>query len=89
VRADGAIFSFASFFQKVAKGVGGAAIGYALGLAGYVANAAQPETAIRMIHNLMTLVPIGIVMVMIVAAMLHTLDRRAHDQILAKLAEGN
>lgn len=89
VRADGAIFSFASFFQKVAKGVGGAAIGYALGLAGYVANAEQPESAVRMIHNLMTLVPIGIVVVMIIAAMLHTLDRKAHDQILARLAEGN
>ncbi len=89
VRADGAIFSFASFFQKVAKGVGGAAIGYALGLAGYIANADQPESAIRMIHNLMTLVPIGIVVVMIIAATLHTLDRKAHERILERLAEGN
>jgi GPH family glycoside/pentoside/hexuronide:cation symporter len=89
VRADGAIFSFASFFQKVAKGVGGAAIGYALGLAGYVANAAQPESAVRTIHVLMTLVPIGIVAVMIAAAMMYRLDRRAHDRILAELAEGN
>lgn len=87
VRADGAIFSFASFFQKVAKGVGGAAIGYALGLAGYVANAEQPESAVAMIHNLMTLVPIGIVIVMIIAASMHTLDRGTHAQIRAKLAE--
>jgi GPH family glycoside/pentoside/hexuronide:cation symporter len=89
VRADGAIFSFASFFQKVAKSIGGAAIGYALALAGYVANAEQPAEVIGAIHNLMTLVPIGIVVVMIIAAMLHTLDRSAHQRILAKLAEGN
>lgn len=89
VRADGAIFSFASFFQKVAKGVGGAAIGYALGIAGYVANSDQPARVIETIHVLMTLVPIGIVLVMIAAASMYGLDRQAHDQIRAQLAEGN
>ncbi len=89
VRADGAIFSFASFFQKVAKGVGGAAIGFALSLAGYVANADQPETAVAMIHTMMTLVPIGIVVIMIIAALMHRLDRTQHDAILAQLADQN
>ncbi|MCP5179040.1 MAG: MFS transporter [Pseudomonadales bacterium] len=87
VRADGAIFSFASFFQKVAKSIGGAGVGFVLALGGYVANQAQSPAAITAILSLMTLVPIGIVLVMIAAAAVHRLDRSAHQAILRQIDE--
>ena len=37
VRADGSIYSMASFFQKLAKAVGGAGVALALGMVGYLA----------------------------------------------------
>lgn len=85
-RADGAIFSFASFFQKLAKAVGGAGVAGALAIAGYVANAPQSEAALATIHNLMTLVPAGIMLVMIVAAACYRLDARTHADIVASLS---
>jgi len=85
LRADGAIFSFASFFQKLAKAVGGAGVAGALAVAGYVANAGQNETSLAAIHNLMTLAPAGIMLVMIVAAAFYRLDERTHASIVASL----
>jgi len=85
LRADGAIFSFASFFQKLAKAVGGAGVAGALAVAGYVANAGQTENALATIHNLMTLAPAGIMLVMIVAAWFYRLDERTHASIVASL----
>ena len=86
VRADGAIFSFASFFQKLAKALGGAGVAFVLGLAGYVANAEQAEAALSTIHALMTLVPMAIVVVMAVAAAFYRLDRARHARIVDALA---
>jgi Na+/melibiose symporter-like transporter len=85
LRADGAIFAFASFFQKLAKAAGGAGVAAALALSGYVANQPQSAAAIAMIHNLMTLAPAGIMLVMIVAARAYRLDRQAHAEIVARL----
>lgn len=88
LRADGAIFSFASFFQKLGKAVGGAGVAAALALGGYIANVEQSESAIRTIHVLMTLVPAGIMVVMIIAARLYPLDEQTHRQIVASLQQG-
>jgi sugar (glycoside-pentoside-hexuronide) transporter len=85
LRADGAIFSFASFFQKLAKAIGGAGVAAALAMVGYVANADQSAAAISAIHNLMTLAPVGIMLVMIVAAWFYRLDEAAHGEIVAQL----
>jgi len=87
LRADGAIFSFASFFQKLGKAVGGAGVAAALAVGGYVANMEQTPSAISTIHVLMTLVPAGIMLVMIVAARLYPLDEKTHRQIVAELHE--
>ena len=76
LRADGAIFSFASFFQKLAKALGGAGVAAALAISGYVANAEQSPASITAIHNLMTLVPAGIMLVMIAAAVTSTSSTR-------------
>ena len=88
LRADGAIFSFASFFQKLAKALGGAGVAAALAVAGYVANVEQSESSLRAIHNLMTLTPAGIMLVMILAARFYRLDERAHREIVRELRAG-
>jgi sugar (glycoside-pentoside-hexuronide) transporter len=87
VRADGAIFATASFFQKLAKTVGGAGVAFILGLAGYVANAPQKAQALEAIHAVLTLVPIAIMLVLILLTRMYTLDRERHAKIVAELAE--
>lgn len=84
-RADGAIFAFASFFQKLAKALGGAGVAAALAISGYVANEAQSAAATAMIHNLMTLAPAGVMLVIIAGACAYRLDRATHARILSEL----
>ncbi|MEM8769841.1 MAG: glycoside-pentoside-hexuronide (GPH):cation symporter, partial [Pseudomonadota bacterium] len=87
LRADGAIFSFSSFFQKLAKAAGGAGVAAVLAMAGYVANVEQTPDALQAIHNLMTLAPAGIMVLMIVAAIFYRLDESTHAKIVAELDE--
>jgi sugar (glycoside-pentoside-hexuronide) transporter len=89
LRADGAIFSFASFFQKLAKALGGAGVAGGLAVAGYVANVEQSETSLRTIHNLMTLAPAAIMIVMIIAARFYRLDESTHAQMISSLRESS
>ena len=86
LRADGAIFSFASFFQKFAKAIGGAGVAGVLAWAGYMANTAQSAASITAIHNLMTLAPAGIMVVMIIAARFYRLDEARHAELVSALA---
>lgn len=86
LRADGAIFGFASFFQKLAKAVGGAGVAGALALAGYVANVEQSEGSLRAIHNMMTLAPALIMLVLIIAARAYRLDAATHQRIVQELS---
>ena len=88
VRADGAIFSMSSFFQKLAKTIGGAGIAGVLALAGYVANAEQSAASLAAIHGLMTLAPAAIMVVMVVAARAYRLDAGAHRRLLAEMDAG-
>ena len=85
VRADGAIFSMSSFFQKLAKTIGGAGIAAVLALAGYVANAEQTAASLAAIHGLMTLAPAAIMVVMVLAARAYRLDAGAHRRLLAEM----
>ncbi|MCB1685943.1 MAG: MFS transporter [Pseudomonadales bacterium] len=85
LRADGAIFSFASFFQKLAKALGGAGVAGVMALAGYVANVEQSGTSLSAIHLMMTLAPGAIMLVMILAAGFYRLDAKTHAQIVADL----
>jgi len=89
VRADGAIFATASFFQKLAKTIGGAGVAFVLGMAGYVANVPQSAQALTAIHGVLTLVPIGIMVVLIVLTKMYTLDRERHAEIVAELANAS
>jgi sugar (glycoside-pentoside-hexuronide) transporter len=85
VRADGAIFSVSSFFQKLAKTLGGAGVAAALASVGYMANTDQSATSLATIHNMMTLAPVAIMLVLIIAAMNYRLDGHTHTRIVAEL----
>ena len=89
LRADGAIFSFASFFQKLAKAMGGAGVAAALAYAGYIANVDQSQASLNAIHNLMTLAPAAIMIVMIVAARFYSLDATRHSEMIEALNTTN
>lgn len=87
VRADGIVFSTASFFQKLAKTIGGAGVAFVLGLSGYVANQPQTEEALTAIHGVLTLVPIGIAVVLVLLTHAYTLDRETHGEIVSELSQ--
>ncbi len=84
-RADGAIFSFASFFQKLAKAVGGAGVAAALAAAGYVANVEQTEASMNAIHLMMTMAPAAVMVLMILVASFYRLDEDTHSEIVAEI----
>jgi sugar (glycoside-pentoside-hexuronide) transporter len=84
-RADGTIFSTASFFQKLAKTIGGAGVALILGLAGYQANQEQTPEALTAIHGVLTLVPIGIMLVLIVLTKIYALDKQTHTELVQAL----
>ena len=86
VRADGAIFATASFFQKLAKTIGGAGVAAILGWLGYVANTTQSEAALAGIHGMLTLGPLVLSVVLVALTHLYKLDRETHQQILDELA---
>ena len=85
VRADGSVFAMSSFFQKLAKALGGAGVAAVLALAGYVANAEQTSASLDAIRGLMTLAPAAIMVVMIAAALAYPLSRQAHAELVAEL----
>jgi GPH family glycoside/pentoside/hexuronide:cation symporter len=85
-RADGAVYSMSSFFQKLAKAVGGAGVATALAAVGYVANQPQSVQTLEMILMLMTIVPIVLMAAMIWLARLYKLDGETHAQMRAELA---
>jgi sugar (glycoside-pentoside-hexuronide) transporter len=87
VRSDGAIYSTASFFQKLAKTIGGAGVALVLGLAGYQANQPQTAGALDAIHGVLTLVPIGIMVILIILTKIYPLDKSAHDALVRELAK--
>jgi len=87
VRADGLIYSVASFVQKVGKMLGGVAVTGMLWMAGYIANAEPTPETIQAIVGLMTWVPAAVVIPLIACAAMHRLDEATHRQIVAELAE--
>ena len=89
IRADGSIYSMASFFQKLAKALGGAGVALGLGMAGYIAKETQNPDTLARIHEMFTLVPLILMVVLIVLARLHPLDEQAHARIKQALASSS
>ena len=87
VRADGVILASATFFQQLAGAFAGAGAAATLAWFGYVANAAQSAASLDAICALMTLAPIAIMIVLIVACTFYRLDAQTHGRIRAELLE--
>ena len=87
VRADGLIYSTASFVQKLAKAAGGAAVTGMLAAYGYVANTVQDDATVDSIVGLMTWVPALMVVPLIGFALMHKLDEATHRKLVRELAE--
>lgn len=63
-RAEAALASMNTFFAKVSIGIAGAIPGFLLGLSGFVQNSDnQPDSVIRMLISLVTIVPAVCVLV--------------------------
>ena len=86
VRADGLVYSVASFVQKLAKAAGGAGVLFMLGYFGYVANTEASVGSLTAIVGLMSWVPALIVLPLLMFAVAHRLDEATHRQIVAELA---
>ena len=84
-RADGAVYSSASFFQKLAKAIGGAGVALALGAAGYVANTEQTPETLEAVKQMLTLVPVALMTLALVLAKFYWLDSELHGRIRAEL----
>ena len=86
-RAEGAVYSTASFFQKLGKAFGGAGAGFALGLAGFAANRDQSPESLWAILALLTLAPATIMLAIAVAARFYHLDAETHARIVSELKQ--
>ncbi len=87
VRADGVIYSTASFFQKVGKAVAGTAIPAVLALTGFVANQAQSAEVLGGILLCIAVIPFVANLALLLIPFVYKLDATAHGQIVRELKE--
>ena len=87
VRADGVVFSTASFFQKLGKALGGWAVAALLAWFGYVANQPQSAESLHGILVLMSICPLLVNVVLLAATFLYRLDGETHERIVRELRE--
>lgn len=76
-RTEGLIFSGASLASKIGSGLGGAVVGWALSMGGYVGGLeTQSESAIGVIKALFIVVPLVLAVLQIGLMLLYTLDKK-------------
>ena len=85
IRVEGLILSTASFFQKIAKAVGGAGVAGALAFFGFVAHAEQSGETLEAILWAMSVAPLVVQVLLVVVSFAYRLDERAHGRIVAEL----
>jgi glycoside/pentoside/hexuronide:cation symporter, GPH family len=85
-RATGLTFSAGSLSFKFGTGVAGALTGWVLSLTGYVANTAQPATALLGIRLLMSLLPAVAAVAAVVTLRFYPVDQAVLEQIEEDLA---
>ena len=86
-RADGVIFSTASFFQKLGKALGGWAVAALLAWFGYIANQPQNPETLHGILVLMSVCPLLVNVVLLGVTFFYRLDGKTHERIVAELRE--
>lgn len=85
VRADGAIYATASFFQKLAMAIGGALAGLILAGSGYVANEAQSPDALHGILAMVSLIPVAALGVGTIAIWFYPIDEELHARMRGEI----
>ncbi len=85
IRADGVIYSTASFFQKLGKTITGAAIPAVLALTGYVANQVQSSEVLGGILFCIAVVPFIANLVLFLVSFVYNLDAKAHGRLVREL----
>ena len=86
-RADGVIFSAATFFQKTGKAIAGAAIPTVLFYTGFVANQPQREEALEGILVCIALLPFVVNLLLLIICFVYKLDAKLHAQLVAELKD--
>lgn len=85
-RAEGAVFGFIIFTQKVALGIGTGLLGIILDLVGYQANQVQAAETVHGITVMFTLVPLGLSLAAAAFIWFYPLDQKTHERIVADIA---
>ncbi|MBI1731244.1 MAG: MFS transporter [Gammaproteobacteria bacterium] len=85
IRAEGAIYSIASFLLKLCSAVAGVVPAAVLSFSGYVPNAAQTDSALHGINGVMTLLPALFSLLAIVPLLRYRLDEKQFQRIVSEL----
>jgi sugar (glycoside-pentoside-hexuronide) transporter len=85
VRADGVIYSAASFVQKLATAVSGWGAAFILSVSGYVASAGQNAKVLSGINFSMTILPGVSLLIAAVPLLFYKLDRREFNHIVGEI----
>jgi len=88
IRAEGLVYAGATFGQKVGGAVGGMAVGWLLGFAGYLEGNVdeQPASALHMIDFVLIWLPLIIAVPMALVMLMYRLDKE-YPQILEALRQ--
>lgn len=85
VRADGVIYSAASFVQKLATAVSGWAGAFILSVTGYIANTSQNSQVLLGINISMTILPGAALLIGAVPLLFYTLNRKQYNRIVSEI----
>lgn len=85
-RAEGAVFGFIIFSQKVALGIGTGLLGIILDQIGFQANQAQSPETLHGITIMFTLVPLGLSLAAAACIWFYPLDQKTHAAIVEQIA---
>lgn len=85
-RAEGAVFGFIIFSQKVALGIGTGLLGVILDLVGYQANQAQAPETLQGITVMFTLAPLTLGLAAAACIWFYPLDQKTHERIVEEIA---
>lgn len=87
IRAEGVVFSTASFFQKMAKAIAGSGIAAMLAWFGFVANQEQTQETMAGLLFMIAICPLLFNALLFLVSFAHRLDRRRHAEIVRDLTE--
>lgn len=89
IRTDGFVYASTSFMNKLGGAVGPFLLGILVNAAGYVPNAVQSESSLRMINICMNLMPVILSGIAIILLLCYKLNRKQHSIILQELEAQN